>query len=122
LSRLKEWSGNSPAARRVQSIVHYASASLALSPLHLVLVLAVNDPHDFPWMIAAAMHVGLIIFQLWLATIAMGWLMYELIDMPKLEAHVLAMGPLITAVATGLVVLVGVSATMAMLASHLVGS
>jgi hypothetical protein len=122
LSRLKEWSGNSALARRVQCIVHYASATLVLSPLHVVLVLLVKDASDFPWQLQAAMHVGLLIVQLWLASIALGWLLYELIDMPKIQAHVMALGPVITATASAAIVLFAVPATIAMLALKIVGS
>ena len=121
LSRLKEWSGNSALARRVQCIVHYASATLVLSPLHVVLVLLVNDPRDVPWQLAAAMHVALLIVQLSLASIALGWLLYELIDMPKIQAHVMALGPVLTATASAAVILVGVPATIAMLALKMTG-
>ena len=68
------------------------------------------------------MHVALLIVQLWLAAIALGWLLFELIDMPKIQAHVMALGPVLTATASAAIILVAVPATIAMLALHIVGS
>jgi hypothetical protein len=121
LSRLKEWSGNSPLARRVQCVVHYSSATLVLSPLCIVLVLLMRDTIDFPWQIVAAACIALLILQLWIASISLGWLHYELIDMPKIQAHVMALGPIFTAMASAAIVLFAVPATIAMLALHMVG-
>src|SRR5207249_5612840 len=87
LARMKDWPPNSAVGLRVYVVVHYASACLVLSPLHIVMVLLVNDPHDVPWLLAAAMHLGLLMVQLWLASLALGWLLYELVDMPPVQAH-----------------------------------
>lgn len=121
LSRLKEWSGNSALARRVQCVVMYSSATLVLSPLHIVLVLLMRDPVDFPWQIVAAASIALLIVQIWLASIVLGWLHYELIDMPKIQAHVMALGPVFTAMASAAIVLFAVPATIAMLALKITG-
>jgi hypothetical protein len=122
LARMKDWSTNTAVGRRVYAIVHYASAPLVLSPLHVIVVLAANDPHDIPWMLAAGMHVAILIVQLWLAALSLGWLHYELVDMPPVQAHAMALGPVLTAIASAAITLVAVPATVAMLAAHLVGS
>jgi hypothetical protein len=122
LSRMKEWSTKTAIGRRVHVIVHYASAALVLSPLHVVLVLLVNDPEHIPWMAAAAMHVALLVVQLWIASLALGWLLYELVDMPVVQAHAMSLGPVLAATASAAITLIAVPAVVAMLASHWVGS
>ena len=122
LSRLKDWSSNPATARRVQAIVHYVSASLVLSVLHLPLVLFVNDSIGVPWYMAAGLHLSLLAVQLWLGGMAVGWLHYELVEMPRIQAQMMALGPVIAAIASGAVVLVGVAAFAARVALQVVGS
>jgi hypothetical protein len=122
LSRMKEWSLNTSTGRKVHVVVHYASATLLLSPLHIVLVLLWNDPTDFFWLLPAAIHLLLLMVQLWIASLVMGWLLYELVDMPAVQAHAMSLGPVFTATASAAVTVVAVPATMAMLFVHLVGN
>jgi hypothetical protein len=121
ISRLKEWSLNTARGRRVHAIVYYASAWLVLSPLQFVLLALVNDPENIPGPAVAAIHVALLMAQLWLGTVALGWLNYELVEMPAIEAHTLAHGPFLTAMATAAITLIAVPATVAMVMTHLIG-
>jgi len=122
LSRMKDWSSNSALGRRIHVVVHYASASLVLSPLHIVLVALVHDPEHVPWVLAAGLHIGLLMVQLWIASLSLGWLLHELIDMPAVQGHALSIGPVFTAGASAAITLVAVPATVAMIATHLVGA
>src|SRR3954468_417881 len=69
LATLKDWSGQTAIAQRVRTLVHYLSASLLLSPLHIPLALYLQDmvaQHaQGAWLLAAGIHVALLSMQLW---------------------------------------------------------
>src|SRR4051812_35111516 len=85
LGRMKEWSPNTPLGRRVHVIVHYASAWLVLSPLHVLPTMFFSDPKNVLPLLAA--HAALLIVQLWISAMSLGWLLYELVDMPPIQAR-----------------------------------
>jgi hypothetical protein len=125
LSRVKDWSSNPAVFRKVQAIVHYLSASMVLSILHLPLIFILkdlNDPAPTPWFIVVMMHVALLIVQLCLAATCLGWLIYELVDMPRVQAHTMALGMVLNATASAAIMLIAFPAAIAMLAANLVGN
>jgi hypothetical protein len=121
LSRLKDWTGSGAVARRVQAIVHYLSAPLVLTPLLVPLAIFMRPFPMDNWLLAAGIFVALLAGLLFFATLGLGWMLYELIDMPKIQAHTMALGWLITSITTAAIVLVAVPAMAALLAWRIVG-
>jgi hypothetical protein len=124
LSRLKDWSTNDAMSRRVHAVVHYLSAAFMLSPAHLILLALTSDPHwlrlgEIPWIVFAGLHLGLLMFQLIIVNVAIGWLLFELVDMPAIQAQMMALGGVFTGVMSATIMLIGIPALTGLLASRL---
>jgi hypothetical protein len=124
MSRLKIWTGDSPISRRVQTIAYYFPAALSLSIIHLASPIWWCDSADAAgtWFAIGAIHLCVLAVQLWIASRGLGWMLYELIDMPKVQAQMMAVGWVIGAIAQAAVMLIGVPAMIAIVMQHLVGS
>jgi hypothetical protein len=123
MARLKVWSGESQISRRVQTIAYYFPAALLLSVIHLAGLIWWNDlQYSGVWLLIGAFHVSVLAVQLWICSLGLGWMTYELIDMPKVQAHMMAMGWVIGASVQAVIMLIGVPAMVALVMQHLVGS
>jgi hypothetical protein len=126
LSRLKDWSTNDAMSRRVHAVVHYLSAAFVLSPVHLILLAMTSDPHwlrlgEIPWIVFAGLHLGLLMIQLIIVNLAIGWLLFELVDMPAIQAQMMALGGVFSGLMSAMIMLVGIPALTGLLASRLFG-
>jgi hypothetical protein len=96
---------------RIEVISHYASAPLLLVLVHPVLLFVTyHTAQTAPPgpLIAAGMHLMLLLATMALGTFSTGWLVYETIDVPKFTAWMYPLGPAMTSMATGVAMLIGV--------------
>ena len=101
----------------------YFSAALLLSVIHLGgPVWWVDMRDEGMWMAVGLIHVSVLAVQLWICSLGLGWMTYELVDMPKVQAHMMAMGWVIGATVQAAIMLIGVPALIAIVMQHLVGS
>jgi hypothetical protein len=109
--------------KRVEVILHYTSAPLVLVPLQLALLAITVRTAQSPqgWLIAAGMHVGLLLATMSLGTLVHGWLLYETVNVPKLTAFMYPLGAALSSASTGVVMLIGVPAFTASVISRIGG-
>lgn len=106
---------------RAEAMAYYASAPLALVPAQLVLLLVTYRPFpasDPGWLIAAAIHVSVLLAQLGLGTMLVAWLTYETMSISIVGAFAFTLGAASRALGTSAVLLLGVPVLVASIAAR----
>lgn len=110
--------------RQAEAVVHYLSATLVLTPLHIVLVYGLSFvplPDQPLGAIAAAGHFVLLCLTLLPGMLGHGWLIFELIEVPPATVAAVVFADLTRVAVSGLVMLAGVPALASTVARALVG-
>jgi hypothetical protein len=104
---------------RTETMAHYLSVWLVLSPIQLVGLLASNSTDT--WFVAAGFHLFLLLLQLLSGFVLEGALLWQLIDIPLPQARFIAFWSAITRILTGAIYLAAIPALFAFVAKRAVG-
>ena len=112
-----------PIEPRALAVALYPSATFALMPVQLILLLAttramplLSNPLD--WLAPAATHFALLVFSLLPGIIAAAWVVYELVDVTPPRAFALIAVAMIARLISGVILLIAVPAMAALLAAN----
>lgn len=112
-------STSSPVARRAEILAHYATAAIVLAPLQLLLLpISTRFIHMVPqgWLIAAGIHLVVLMAQVCVSCVAVACMFFELVDLTRTRAIGFAIGRSMTAVASAIPLLLGAPALAASVA------